>query len=203
MSSQGIIEFLGRTDGMIKVQGFRVELAEIERVLERHKNIKRAVIHTQVSNAFGTQLIAYLVPRQRPVDTEEVRDYARHSLPKYMIPSLFVVIEDVPLNSSGKVDYRILPPPERIKTEQAQPRTPTEKLLYGIWQSVLGTDDLGIHDDFFELGGESLRALRIIARVRRAFGCAVPLGTLMVARPTVAEMAEFVDEQLRREVAAT
>jgi len=197
MSADGTLEFLGRTDGMIKVQGFRVELAEIERVLERHESVKRAVVHAQVSAKQGTQLIAYIVPTAGAVDTEQVREFVRRSLPKYMIPSLFVVIESVPVKSSGKVDYGALPAPRTVQSERTQPRTSTEKLVHGIWQSVLGTPELGIHDDFFELGGESLRALRIIARVRRAFGLGVPLGMLMSATPTISGMAEFLDQQLR------
>jgi amino acid adenylation domain-containing protein len=197
VSTDGLIEFLGRTDGMIKVQGFRVELAEIERVLERHESVKRAVLHAQNSARQGAQLIAYVVPVAGALDVEQLRDFARKSLPKYMIPSLFVVIEAVPIKSSGKVDYGALPTPQRATPERAQPRTSTEKLVHGIWQSVLGMTDLGIHDDFFEIGGESLRALRIIARVRRAFGCSVPIDTLMSSTPTVADMAEFLDEQMR------
>jgi amino acid adenylation domain-containing protein len=197
MSTDGTLEFLGRTDGMIKVQGFRVELAEIERVLERHESVKRAVVHAQLLDRQGTQLVAYLVPAASAVDTEQVREFARRSLPKYMIPSQFVVIQSVPVKSSGKVDYSALPAPQLTQSERTQPRTSTEKLVHGIWQSVLGTPELGIHDDFFELGGESLRALRIIARVRRAFGLGVPLGMMMSTTPTISGMAEFLDQQLR------
>ena len=189
MSTDGTLEFLGRTDGMIKVQGFRVELPEIERVLERHEGVKRAVVHAQSCTKQGTQLIAYLVPAAGSIDTEQAREFVRRSLPKFMIPSLFVVIESVPVKSSGKVDYAALPAPQPVRSERTQPRTSTEKLVHGIWQSVLGTSELGIHDDFFELGGESLRALRIIARVRRAFGLGVPLGMLMSATPTISGMA--------------
>jgi surfactin family lipopeptide synthetase A len=192
----GAIEFAGRADEQVKVRGFRIELGEIETVLGRHLGVREAVVVARVDSLGGKRLIAYVVAREeRPPTTSEMRDYLKRTLPEYMVPSSFVVLETLPLTATGKVDRNALPAPEQARPELTQayvaPRTAVEEVLCGFFSEVLQIEPVGVRDSFFELGGHSLLATQVSSRVRAAFQVELPLRTLFEA-PTVERIAASV-----------
>ncbi|HEX2094189.1 MAG TPA: amino acid adenylation domain-containing protein, partial [Longimicrobiaceae bacterium] len=196
----GVLEFLGRVDQQVKVRGFRVEPGEVEAALERHPGVREAVVYVREEAPGNRRLVGYVVPEgggEAPT-AGELRRFLGGSLPEYMVPGAFVVLEALPVTPSGKVDRRALPAPEGSSGEEyLAPRTPTEEILAGIWAEVLGAERVGATEDFFALGGHSLLATRVISRVREAFGTELPLRALFEV-PTVAGLAERI-EQARRE----
>ncbi|HEX6903706.1 MAG TPA: non-ribosomal peptide synthase/polyketide synthase [Thermoanaerobaculia bacterium] len=193
----GRLECLGRIDHQVKVRGFRIELGEIEAVLGRHPEVAAAVVVAREDVPGDRRLAAYVVPRQAGADlTADLRIRLRQSLPEYMVPTAWVAMDALPLTPNGKVDRRALPKPEAVSGEvPAEPRTPVEELLTGMWSELLGRESVGIHDNFFDLGGHSLKATQVVARVRQAFGVDLPLRRVFEA-PTVAGLARIV-ERLR------
>lgn len=191
------LEFLDRVDFQIKLNGFRIEVGEIEAILESHPQILRAVV--QLRGERGDQrLIAYVVPRgPEKLGIDGLARFVRDKLPKYMLPSQFVAIDKLPLTSSGKLDRKALPEPPSVAPRPAgaseRPRTPTEEVLCAIWTQILGSPAIGVNDRFFELGGESLRAMRIMARVRNTFQVELPLRMLMTENASVAQLAGAVE----------
>ncbi|HEX2188963.1 MAG TPA: non-ribosomal peptide synthetase, partial [Longimicrobiaceae bacterium] len=191
----GELEYFGRTDFQVKVRGFRIELGEIEAALERHPAVHRAVAAVRDDAAGGRRIVAYVVPAAGEPTAAELRAHLRAGLPEHMVPAAFVILEELPLTGSGKVNRRALPAPEPGgDAEYAPPTTPTEERLCAIWQEVLGVARVGVHDNYFELGGHSLLAARVVARVREALGAELPVRTLFEA-PTVAQLAAWLDEQ--------
>ncbi|HEV2736910.1 MAG TPA: amino acid adenylation domain-containing protein, partial [Longimicrobiaceae bacterium] len=192
----GELEYLGRVDHQVKVRGFRVELGEIETTLETHPAVREAAVAARDDGAGGTLLAAYFVPLGGAPAPAGLRAHLRERLPEYMVPSAFVALERFPLTPSGKVDRRALPAPDPSHSgegaEYAPPRTPAEEAVAAIWAEVLRTERVGIHDHFFDLGGHSLRAAQIVARLRGAFRVDLPMGALFDA-PTVAELAALVE----------
>jgi amino acid adenylation domain-containing protein len=167
----GSIEFLGRADNQVKVRGFRIELEEIEAVLGAHPSVREAVLMAREDGFEERRLIAYLVcDEERAPTATELRSFLGAKLPDYMIPSAFVMLERLPLTPNGKVDRRALPAPDQTRPEQAQdfiaPTSPTEIILAGIWASVLGVERIGVHDSFFDLGGDSLLAIQVVSKAR-------------------------------------
>jgi len=194
--ADGVIEFLGRRDHQVKIRGFRVELGEIESALERHTAVRQAVAIAWEHKPGLKQLVAYIVPQSGAQPSgSELREYLREKLPGYMWPSAFLTVAELPLTRSGKVDRAALPMPaiERLElaTDYVPPRNPIEEILAAIWSEVLGVERLGIHDNFFDLGGHSIIAMRLISRLRDAFDSDFPLRKLF-EHPTVAELAEAV-----------
>jgi amino acid adenylation domain-containing protein/non-ribosomal peptide synthase protein (TIGR01720 family) len=194
--SNGEIEFIGRRDDQVKVRGFRIELGEIEAVLRRHPSLREAVAALQDQVAEHKQLVAYVVAAQRPGPGEiELREYLRRRLPEYMIPSAIVTLEALPLTTNGKVDRRRLPRPETGRTEgggqYVAARTIEEQTLIDIWQQVLGRPQVGIHDNFFDLGGDSILSIQIVARANRAGLRLSP--KLLFDHPTVAGLSTVAD----------
>jgi amino acid adenylation domain-containing protein/non-ribosomal peptide synthase protein (TIGR01720 family) len=168
----GIVEFLGRRDQQIKLKGYRIELGEIEAVLCEHEAVREAVVTLGAEAEGDKRLIGYVGARDRAkLNSSELRAYLQRRLPEYMIPSLFVVLERLPLTTNGKVDRAALPPPEQLLLEPdeqyAAPRNRTEEILAGIWAEILGLERVGINDNFFELGGDSIRGIQTIARANR------------------------------------
>jgi amino acid adenylation domain-containing protein len=196
----GNIEFLGRIDHQVKLRGFRIELGEIEAALGRHPLVREAVVLLREDGLQGRQLVAYVVARdgQAPAP-DELRRSLQQKLPQYMLPSVFVTLDALPLTSSGKVDRRQLPAPDQtrpqLETAFVPPRTPTEQTLSGIWAEILGLEQVGVHDDFFDLGGHSLLATQVASRVRATFQVELPLQDLFET-PTVAGLAQIVEQTL-------
>jgi amino acid adenylation domain-containing protein len=191
----GSIEFLGRFDDQVKIRGFRVEPGEVETALSRHPSVKQAAVRAVEDASGNARLIAYVVTvSDAPV--EELHSFLAESLPEYMIPSAFVSIESLPLTASGKIDRLALPDPDTLDADRearyVAPRDDVEAEIARIWGELLGVEQVGAFDDFFELGGQSLLAAQVIMRLRRVYGD-VPLQALFIA-PTPAGLAELVRE---------
>ncbi|HEX3131701.1 MAG TPA: amino acid adenylation domain-containing protein, partial [Thermoanaerobaculia bacterium] len=182
----GHLEFAGRADHQVKIRGFRIELGEIEAALSRLPGVREAVVL-----ASDGRLTGYVVSTLSPT---ELRTALARELPDYMVPSAWVVLDAMPLTPNGKTDRRALArmEAETQAAEMAAPRTPVEDLVAGIWADLLGLDRVGIHDNFFELGGHSLLAMRVLSRLREAFGADLPLRRLFEA-PTVATLAREIE----------
>ncbi|MGH8718224.1 MAG: amino acid adenylation domain-containing protein, partial [Burkholderiales bacterium] len=190
----GNIEFLGRTDHQIKIRGFRIELGEIEAVLNQHPYVKACAVLSCDDTPGDKRLMAYIVPDENaPPASADLRDFLRRKLPDYMLPSAFIVLDQLPVTPSGKLDRRALPAPDYSGSEQAYvaPRTPTEKTLAAIWAEVLKLDKVGIHDSFFELGGHSLLATQVISRVKKTLDADIQLRALFES-PTVAGLSALI-----------
>ena len=199
----GTIEFLGREDFQVKILGHRIELGEIEVVLGQHPQVGTAVVVVQKGESGEQQLVAYVVRKESgsELSSQALRSYLQGKLPEYMIPLHVVVLANLPLTPNGKVDRRTLPAPEVYETEARSvsipgTRTPIEEILAAIWCEVLGRSQVGIYDNFFALGGQSLVAMRLIARIKETFRVEIPLFDLFGAL-TVAEMARCVEGVVR------
>ncbi|HEU4881008.1 MAG TPA: amino acid adenylation domain-containing protein [Longimicrobium sp.] len=195
----GTLEYLGRTDFQVKVRGFRIEPGEIEAALKQHPAIADAVV-VALGEDRDARLVAYLTAREGaavPVDAE-LRERLAASMPEYMIPSVFVPLDEIPLTPSGKVDRRALPAPDfAAETEgYVAPRTPTEEIVAGIWAELLRIDRVGARDGFFALGGHSLLGTRVISHLRERLGAEVPLAALFDA-PRLDHFAARVDDVVR------
>ncbi|WP_139488457.1 non-ribosomal peptide synthetase [Brevibacillus dissolubilis] len=169
----GTIEFIGRIDQQVKIRGFRIELGEIEAALYEHPAIQEAIVMVRQDTPGDKRLAAYLVSEAgTEIQTGELRMYLKAKLPDYMIPSAFVVMEQLPLTPNGKVDRKALPVPEynraELEGEFVAPATEMEKKLAEIWQGVLNVENVGIHDNFFALGGDSILSIQIVARANQA-----------------------------------
>jgi len=194
----GSIEFLGRVDDQIKVRGFRVELGEIETVLSQHPGISQVTV-TDREVLGDRRLIGYVVPRREHAPSvSELRDFLRKKLPHYMIPSGFVFLDNLPLTPNGKVDRRALPAPDRTRSESESgfvaPRDAVELELAEVWGLILGTHPVGVRDNFFDLGGQSLLAARLFAEIQNMFGKSLPLATLFQA-PTIEQLANILRQE--------
>jgi amino acid adenylation domain-containing protein len=205
--SNGSIEFLRRFDQQVKLRGYRVELGEIEIVLNQHPAIQESIVlvHEEVSG--DKRLVAYLLPsasEQRP-PVSELRSYLKAKLPEYMVPSAFVLMEVWPLTPNGKIDRHALPVPDGARptmdSSYVAPRNSAEEVLSGIWAKVLGLERVGIYDNFFELGGHSLLAIQLLSRIRSAFQTELPLPSLFEA-PTVASLALVIIQRQGEQQAA-
>ncbi|HEX7180736.1 MAG TPA: amino acid adenylation domain-containing protein [Thermoanaerobaculia bacterium] len=188
--ADGAVEFLGRIDHQVKVRGFRIELGEIESALATHPAVREAAV--ALRDERGTrQLVAYTVPRPgMAASPDELRLFLRERLPEYMTPALFVTLDALPLSPNGKLDRRLLPAPDpsaQASPEYAPPETPAEGALAEIWAEVLGVERVGVNDNFFSLGGDSILSLRAVARARER-GLAVTLQQVF-QHQTVRELA--------------
>ena len=194
----GNIELLGRLDDQVKIRGFRIEPAEIEEVARQHPAVREAVVVAREDGRGGKRLVAYVVaqPAAQPA-VRSLRDFLRQRLPDYMVPAAFVFREALPRTANGKVDRNALPDPGKsrpeIETPLVSPRTPIEKEVAEIWKEVLSLDVVGVHDNFLELGGDSLAASQVISRVIRSFQLELPVQALFES-PTVAEMAAVITQ---------
>ncbi|HBL29039.1 MAG TPA: non-ribosomal peptide synthetase, partial [Acidobacteria bacterium] len=192
----GDIEFLGRADFQVKIQGYRIELGEIEAVLAGHPGLAAAVVAApelrpgagQVRGA--RRLVAYVVPRAgEPVEVDELRAFLGERLPAYMVPALFIELESLPLTANGKVDRKALPAPDRGADPTATAaRTPVERRLAAVWAEMLGVESVGVHDNLFDLGGNSLIAIQLVNEIRESFGVEISL-TALFEHLTIASLA--------------
>ena len=195
----GQLEFLGRVDHQVKVRGFRVEPGEVEAVLRRHPGVGDAVVAARADAAGRLRLAAYVVPRDAAApDAAESRRWLRAALPEYMVPSAFVTLDALPLSPNGKIDRKALPEPAPglldPAAEYVAPRDPLEETLARVWADVLELERVGIHDNFFDLGGHSLQSVQLVSRLTAALGRPVPVKTVFQA-PTIAAMAEVLERE--------
>jgi amino acid adenylation domain-containing protein len=194
----GNIEFLGREDFQVKVQGYRIELGEIEATLKQHSGVRTAVVIAQGEQRGDKRLVAYVVPATEASDTGEVtpgdyRRFVQDKLPAYMVPSSFILLDDLPLTSNGKVDRKALltvgqQVATRTQTRAVEPRDAVELQLVRIWEELLDIHPVGVTDNFFDLGGHSFAAVRMIAAIHKQFGRELSLTTL-IQEPTVEHLA--------------
>ncbi|WP_433624777.1 amino acid adenylation domain-containing protein [Nocardia sp. CA-120079] len=185
------LEYLGRSDFQVKLRGQRVELGEIETVLLSLDAVQRAAV-ALVEGSAGDRLVAYVVAAPAAqIDDDALLDQARAALPSYMVPSAIVHLDALPLNASGKLDRKALPTPEFIGRPYREPSTPLERSVAEVFGDVLGIERVGADDDFFDLGGNSLVATRVVARLGAAIGSRVPVRAVFEA-PTVAALAAAV-----------
>ncbi|MGW4249697.1 AMP-binding protein, partial [Nocardia sp. NPDC004722] len=201
----GELSYLGRTDFQVKLRGLRIELGEIEAALTARESIAQAAVVLRSGDRTGDALIAYVVPASAPtskpvalgadaLDTEALRTYLGGLLPSYMVPTAFVVLDAFPLNASGKLDRKALPAPVFEAKVFRAPSTPIEEIVAGIVSDVLGVGRAGLDDDFFELGGNSLIATQVVARLGQALDTRIPVRVLFEA-PTVAGLAARAQAQ--------
>jgi len=191
----GSLEFLGRLDHQVKLRGFRVELGEIESVLAQHPKIRESVVIVREDTPGAKRLVAYLVPNsEASPDAAELRSFLSPKLPDYMVPSAFVNLPSMPLTANGKVDRRALPAPDwknpLRQKELVAPRTERERALAGIWADVLHLERVGVHDNIFELGADSLHVFQIAARANKV-GLQVTPRMLLLHRTIAAIVAEM------------
>ncbi|HZF08613.1 MAG TPA: amino acid adenylation domain-containing protein [Thermoanaerobaculia bacterium] len=205
----GAIEFLGRLDHQIKIRGFRVELGEIEAALNAHPAVRESVVVARTDGTTGPRLIAYLVANPSkpsnptPPEPGELAAALGARLPSHMVPSAFVVLPAFPLTPSGKVDRKALPSPEegsgqagRRVSHQVAPRNPVESRLAALWREQLGSGDIGVHESFFELGGDSIQGALFVNRLQRELDAIVYVMALF-DHPTVAQFAAYLEESYR------
>ncbi len=193
----GVLEFFGRIDQQVKIRGFRIEPGEIETALLEHPEVRACAV-VALAGEDGKRLVAYVVAAGETRDSGGLRAFLRERLPEHMVPAGFAFIAALPLNPSGKVDRRALAGMETLLETVAgrawtAPRTPREELLAEIWAGVLRVPRVGVEDSFFDLGGDSLLATRLVSRVREALGVELPLRALFEA-PTVAGLAAWIGE---------
>ncbi|MGZ6078069.1 MAG: non-ribosomal peptide synthetase, partial [Myxococcaceae bacterium] len=176
--ANGELEFVGRADGQVKLRGFRIELGEVEAVLREHPEVKDAVVVARDEG--GTRrLVAYVVSHGPALQTPQLRSFLTERLPQYMVPATFVAMDALPLSSSGKVDRKALPLPDAQHlgsgANYEAPRSDIERTVAGIWQEVLNVPRVGLHDGFFDLGGNSLSLVQIHTKLQNALGMELPL----------------------------
>ena len=184
----GTLEYLGRLDHQIKLRGFRIELGEIEALLSQHPDVSQAVVVLRED-----ALIAYVVLNcEGKIDNSELKTYLLNHLPAYMVPTQFVVLDVLPLTPNGKVDRQALPKPGAAQSNPvALPRTETERAIAAIWQSVLNLEQVGLHDNFFDLGGHSLLMVRVHGQLQQQLAVEIPLVELF-RYPTVSTLAAYL-----------
>jgi amino acid adenylation domain-containing protein len=196
--ADGSLEFLGRRDQQIKLRGFRIEPEEIATVVGRHPSVSAVAVVVREDTPGQRQLVAYVVPAaESGTDSNQLKAFARQHLPEYMLPSSFVEVEHLPQTAIGKLDRAQLPAParahENLRATRVAPRTGLELQLLRLWEQVLGLE-LGVRDDFFELGGDSLMAVRLFSAIRAKVGRHLPASTLF-QYPTVEQLAAALRDQ--------
>src|SRR5947209_4621002 len=200
----GTLEFLGRTDQQVKIRGFRIEPGEIESVLEAHPGIRQAAVIVRDDHAAGKQIVAFVASSQDHSPTiQELRRHVKSLLPAYMAPGSYVFVDQLPLNTNGKIDRRslaLMPLPETTPRD-VLPVTPAEKALCRIWAEVLKCETVGVEDDFFALGGHSFLAVNLVSQIAQQFGCRVTFNDLF-KHPTPRELASLIG-QTQKDTAAS
>ena len=190
---QGKLDILGRIDHQVKLRGFRVELGEIEVAISQHVDVAQAVALVREDQPGEKRLVAYVVAESgRPVTANELRSFLQQSLPDYMVPTVFVMLEALPLSRNKKVDRNQLPAPDYAAIQPGKfiaAQDPVEELLAAIWAKLLGLEKVARHDNFFELGGHSLLAMQVISRIREVFQVELPPRALF-EMPTIAGLAQ-------------
>jgi amino acid adenylation domain-containing protein len=198
----GNIEFLGRTDHQVKIRGFRIELGEIEAVLNQHENVKECIMISQQDVAKNQRLIAYIVPKDHETELGIYREFLKEQLPDYMIPNAFIQLEKLPLTVNGKVDRTALPAPDdqrpELLTNYLAPQTEIEQKIAEIWQETLQLQQVGIYDNFFDLGGHSLLMVQVHEKLQAAFNIKLSLIELF-ENSTIAALAKRLNQSDEKE----
>ncbi len=199
----GNIEFLGREDYQVKIRGFRIELGEIERIMSEHPGVSGIIAVAREDDRGEKQLTAYILPdNEREPGVDELRRWAGENLPDFMVPSSWVMMESFPLTPRGKVDRNSLPPPGKERPEMEEdyvvPDSPAEKKLALIWREILDVERIGIRDNFFDLGGNSLLATQLVSRIREEFQIELELKKLF-QDPTISGLAAVMEEGEKKE----
>ncbi|RAP29427.1 Bacitracin synthetase 3 (BA3) [Brevibacillus laterosporus] len=197
----GNIEFLGRTDHQVKIRGVRIELGEIESQMRKLDGLREVIVIAKEDQAKEKFLCAYMVT-DKEVSIAEIRAHLAAELPIAMIPTTFILLEAMPLTANGKIDKRSLPEPDDTllaKTDYVAPSTQLETQLATVWQQVLGVDRVGRNDDFFALGGHSLRAMMVISQMHKEYQIDIPLRVLF-EKPTIEEIAQYLEKDSAKQV---
>ncbi|MFE1293015.1 amino acid adenylation domain-containing protein [Streptomyces sp. NPDC058751] len=190
----GVLEFVGRTDGQVKIRGFRIELGEVESVLAGHPAVAQCAVVVREDRPGDRRLVAYVVPGGEPTGSTTLRVHVSAALPEYMVPAAFVPLDALPVGLSGKLDRAALPEPEREGEARGRsPRSPREEILCELFAEILGTTRVGIDESFFDLGGHSLLGTALASRIRSAFGVEITIRQLFKT-PTVAGLAAVLGE---------
>ncbi|MBI4782434.1 MAG: amino acid adenylation domain-containing protein [Oscillatoriophycideae cyanobacterium NC_groundwater_1537_Pr4_S-0.65um_50_18] len=195
--ADGSLDYLGRVDRQIKLNGYRIELGEIETILHQHSAIQIAVVTLQEDNLRAKRLVAYLLLQpEQTIATDDLRHFLRSQLPNHLIPSTFVQLETLPLTSNGKIDNAALPNANKSNVERISfvaPRTAIEETIASLWEQLLQQESIGIHDSFFDLGGNSLLAVHLMDQMAQQFEQELPLSSLLL-NPTIAGLASVLNQ---------
>nr|QEO73980.1 AMP-dependent synthetase and ligase [uncultured bacterium] len=194
-TADGVLEFVGRVDDQVKIRGFRIEPSEIEAVLAGLPGVAQAAVVAREDQPGRKRLVGYVVPANGAVPrADELRAALLRSLPDYMVPPVIMTLTALPLSRNGKLDRHALPAPDWGGTETVAPRTENERVVAAIWADLLGLDSVGVEDDFLDLGGDSILSLRVISRLRTAFGVDLPSRAVFDAG-TVARLAASLPDR--------
>jgi thioesterase domain-containing protein/acyl carrier protein len=203
----GELEYLGRADHQVKVRGYRIELGEVEAALRDQSGVREAAVIVREDEPGDKRLVGYVVGQEEAAPSAaELRAALKARLPDYMVPSAIVTLDELPLTPNGKLDRRALPAPSQIRseseTELVAPRTLLETQLVEIWESVLGVRPVGVRDNFFDLGGHSMLAVKMMYRVEQVTGIALPLATLFTSA-TVEDLANAIMQDESQRIRST
>lgn len=198
-TSDGNLEFRGRKDDQVKIRGFRIEPAEVEKVLQRHEAVKEAVVTALAdrNNPSEKILCAYYVPKEQEIAEQEIRRHLERSLPAYMIPQFIFMLHELPLTINGKVDKKKLPVPggdEAPAAAQQLPATKFEQDIAGIWQSVLKKEAVSMNDNFFSLGGDSIKAITLVSQMNKQLSLKLVINNIF-GNQTISSLVKFIGEQ--------
>jgi len=200
LSADGFLEFVKRVDHQVKIRGYRVELGEIETVLKSHSSVSDAIITLQEGEE-DSSLSAFVIPNDECFSVAEIRNYLKHAIPAYMVPSVITALYEFPMNSNGKVERSALPKLTKYRELDVvyiEPRTPLEQEIANIWSNVLELGEIGVRDNFFDLGGHSLLVMRVVARIRELIDIELPIRTVF-EKPTIEELSKEALHQLQIE----
>jgi thioesterase domain-containing protein/acyl carrier protein len=195
--ADGNIEYLGRIDHQVKIRGYRIELGEIESVLCQHPQIQQSVVIVHDDPPGNKRLIAYIISNNKKIAVSDIRQYITTKLPEYMVPALFVFLKEFPLTLNGKLDRSSLPIPDGERTgnekNYVSPGNDIEVTLKKIWEECLEINSIGVEDNFFEIGGNSIQAAQMFSKIRKALGKQLPLAILFKAS-TIRQLAIYIKE---------
>ena len=202
--ANGDMEYLGRIDNQVKIRGHRIELGELETNLLKHPELSHVVVSTRKDDQGDAYLVAYYISPSQ-LAPKALRNYIQELVPGYMVPSYFVPVDEIPLTSNGKADHKKLPDPtdliEESETEYIAPRNATEETLAAIWAEILGRTQVSVTDNFFEIGGHSLKATQLISRIREQLGVSLKLSNIF-AHPVLEELAGLLGAESKEEATA-
>ena len=200
----GNILYMGRNDNQIKIRGHRIELGEIEQVLQAQETIAQVAVAVKTLDQDKT-IVAYILPQSESIDKETLKSEMKAMLPDYMVPNHFVEVAEMPLNANGKVDYKALPElqeADMIRTEYVEASTETEKQLVDIWKNLLQLEKVGIKDNFFDVGGHSIKAIKMSHDISTVFELEVSIKNIFIY-PTIEQLAAQIDIAKKQQEAIT